>query len=237
MRKPPDKPKARELAEQAVIAGAGMIPIAGSPIAVAFAVAMGWSYNKRMRAWLDDLAAAVSDLQDAHGEALSMDDLADNDVFTDAVVNATRAAQATHQEEKLQALRNGVLHSIGPEAPSVDEQARFFRLVEDFTPAHLRLLSFLNDPGDVFDASGIPRPRFMSAAPTAIVEAGMPEFQGRRDWYMLLAADLSGAQLTNRALTGMMTEAGLWQPYTSPLGQRFLAFISDDGASVVATEV
>jgi hypothetical protein len=68
-------------------------------------------------------------------------------VFVDAVVNATRAAQATHQSEKLDALRNGVLHSLDEDAPTLDEQARFFRLVEQLTPAHLRMLRFLNDPG------------------------------------------------------------------------------------------
>ena len=228
MQTPPEKPTARELAEQAIIAGAGMVPIAGSPIAVAFAVAMGWSYNRRMRAWLEDLAAAVSELQDAQDEALSIDDLADNDVFTDAVVNATRAAQATHHEDKLRALVNGVVHSIAPDAPTVDEQARFFRLVEDFTPAHLRLLSFLDDPGSVFDASGIPRPNIAAGPTFAIVEAGLPEFRDQRDWYMLLASDLSSAHLMNRELTGMMTEAGLWRPYTSSLGRRFLAFIKGD---------
>ena len=233
MQEPPEKPKARELAEQAIIAGAGMIPIAGSPIAVAFAVAMGWSYNKRMRAWLEDLAAAVNELQDAQGEAFSIEDLADNDLFTDAIVNATRAAQATHHEEKLRALRNGVLHSIGPDAPSVDEQARFFRLVEDFTPAHLRLLSFVNDPGVAFEASGIPKPDLLAGPTFALVERGMPEFERERDWYNLLAGDLSGARLTNRELTGMMSEAGLWQPYTSPLGRRFLAFIKGDDPTVI----
>jgi hypothetical protein len=59
MQTPPEKTTARELTEQAVIAGAGMVPVAGSPLAVAFAVAMGWSYNKRMRARLEDLAEAV----------------------------------------------------------------------------------------------------------------------------------------------------------------------------------
>jgi hypothetical protein len=228
MHDPPEKSAARELTEQAVIAGAGMIPVAGSPIAVAFAVAMGWAYNKRMRAWLEDLAGAVSELEGASANALSFDDLADNEVFTDAVVNATRAAQATSQEAKLRALKNGVLHSIAPDAPSADEQARFFRLVEDFTPAHLRLLSFLNDPGATFDAAGIRRPSYMTGSTSALLEEALPEFRSQRDWYDLLAADLGTAGLTSRGLHGLMTSSGLWQPSTSAVGRRFLRFVSDD---------
>ena len=42
--------------------------------------------------------------------------------------------------EKFDALGNGVLGSIGPFAPSREEQTRFFRLVDQFSVAHLRLL-------------------------------------------------------------------------------------------------
>jgi hypothetical protein len=104
MQTPPEKSTARELTEQTISAGAGMVPLVGSPVAVAFAVAMGWSYNRRMRAWLEDLAEAVNELQEAAEEPLTFDDLANNHGFTDAVVNASRAAQATHQEEELRAL-------------------------------------------------------------------------------------------------------------------------------------
>lgn len=45
----PKKSTTRAIVEQSIVAGAGLVPIAGSPLAVAFAVAMGWSYNKRMR--------------------------------------------------------------------------------------------------------------------------------------------------------------------------------------------
>src|SRR5690349_19392784 len=116
MEQPPEKSTARELTEQAIAAGAGMVPVVGSPVAVAFAVAMGWTYNKRMRQWLEELAHAVSELQQ-RDEMPTFEELADSDVFADAVVNATRAAQATHRAEKLSALKNGVLNSLAPNAP------------------------------------------------------------------------------------------------------------------------
>jgi hypothetical protein len=224
---PPKKPAGREVVERVVEAAATMVPVAGGPLAVAFAAAMGWSYNRRMDRWMDELAAAVSELQE-RSNGLSFDDLADNEDFVDAVVAASRAAQATHSDEKLDALRNGVLNTLSPDAPTLDEQARFFRLVEQFTPAHLRLLSFLNDPGALFDAAEIPRPSIAMGGRGALLEGGLPEFKDRGDWYGLLGRDLADAGLTSfSGLNTVQSGASLWQSGTSELGQRFLAFISE----------
>ncbi len=204
-----------------------MIPVAGNPLAVALAVAMGWTYNRRLTQWMEDLAEAVTELQE-RTIGLSLEELAEDDAFADAVIAATRAAQATHIEEKLEALRNGVLNTLGPDAPTLDEQARFFRLIDQFTPAHLRLLAFLNDPAAIFDAAGLPRPDLMSGGRGHLLEEGMPEFKGRRDWYDLLDRDLAAASLTNHGgLHVIQTGASLWNPATSDLGRRFLAFITD----------
>jgi hypothetical protein len=225
--KPPKKSTSRELVERTVEGAAGMIPVAGNPLAVALAVAMGWTYNRRLTQWMEDLAEAVTELQE-RTIGLSLEELAEDDAFADAVIAATRAAQATHIEEKLEALRNGVLNTLGPDAPTLDEQARFFRLIDQFTPAHLRLLAFLNDPAAIFDAAGLPRPDLMSGGRGHLLEEGMPEFKGRRDWYDLLDRDLAAASLTNHGgLHVIQTGASLWNPATSDLGRRFLAFITD----------
>jgi hypothetical protein len=225
MKEPPAKSTKRELTEKAIEAGAGLIPLIGSPLATVFAYMVSWSHNERMKLWLEDLATAVDEMQQ------TLEELTDDDVFLDAVVNATRAAQATHQQEKLDALRNGVVHSVGPNAPTIDEQARFFRLIEEFTPSHLRLLAFLDDPGAVFDAAGIPRPEISAGARSYLLEAGLPEFRDQRPWYDLLMGDLTRSSLVVGQLSGMQTGPSLWVSATSDLGKRFLAFVADDTAS------
>jgi hypothetical protein len=121
-----------------------------------------------------------------------------------------------------------VLNTLGPDAPTLDEQARFFRLVEQFTPAHLRLLAFLDDPGAVFDAAGLARPVSMMGGRDSLLEQGVPEFAGRRDWYDLLHSDVTAAGLTDGSgLHVTMTGDGRWHPATSELGGRFLAFIRE----------
>jgi hypothetical protein len=235
---PPEKSTSREIVEKAVEGAVGMVPIVGSPLAAAFALAMGWSYNKRMQLWFEDVAEAIRELQDAAEDWPALEDLRENDVFVDAVVHASRAAQATHQEEKLRALRNGVLNSIAPDAPSVDEQARFFRLVDELTPSHLRLLNFLQDPGAAFAAAGLDRPSLMMGGRMTLLEM-LPDFRGRpREWIDLLAKDLTDAGLTNYGgLHTTQTGDSLWLPATSGLGSRLLAFVTappalreDDGA-------
>ncbi len=223
MDKPPSKSTAREVTEAAIVGGVGAVPVAGSPLAAAFALALGWSYNRRMTAWLEDLAEAVDELQQ-QGTA-TLEDLVDDDVFLDAVALATRAAQATHQQEKLEALRNAVLHSVGPDAPDVDEQARFFRYVADFTPSHLRLLLFLDDPGTFYDAAGVARPDVYMGGRSYLLDQ-LAEFSAGRDWYDMLHSDLTASGLTNGTLHAVQTGASLWQSATSALGKRFLAFVS-----------
>jgi len=55
---PPERSTAREIVEGVVVGAVGMVPIAGNPLAVAFAMSMGWTYNKRMQAWHAQLGKA-----------------------------------------------------------------------------------------------------------------------------------------------------------------------------------
>ena len=212
-----DRRVAMEKVAEAVVSA---IPFVGGPLAVALATTVGWSISKRTDDWLIAMAEEVERL------GLVLEDLAEDPAFVDAVVTATRAAQATHQDDKLAALRNGVLHSVGPDAPDIDEQARFFRLVEEFTAGHLHLLAFLNDPRGTFDALSLDQPTYMSGSRGGLV-AQLPAFAGRADWAGLLFSDLSNARLINAGgLNTMMTGAGVWEPCATELGQRFLAFIA-----------
>lgn len=227
MERPPKKSTTREIVEAGAVGAAGMIPIAGSPLAAAFQFAIGWKFGQRQADWLDQLAEAVDELQSQVGEPLDFQELAENDAFMDAVVTATRAAHATHQEEKLAALRNGVLQTLSPNVPTVDEQARFFRLVEEMTGAHLKMLEFFDDPARWFESRGMDKGNMYMGGQASILELGIPEFVGQRDWYDLLASDLARMQLSNPALHVIMSESGVWAGRSTPMGKRFLRFVTD----------
>lgn len=61
-----------------MVGATGMVPIVGSPVAAALARAMGWAYNRRMQQWLEDLAEAVTELQEHSSDPLSYEDLAED---------------------------------------------------------------------------------------------------------------------------------------------------------------
>ncbi|WP_422772112.1 hypothetical protein ACN28C_03170 [Plantactinospora sp. WMMC1484] len=164
MEKAPKKSTGRDVLEHVVAAAAGLAPVIGGPAASALTVAMSWTYQQRLAQWFDDVAEMLTDLESRPG-GRSFEDLASDEGFADAFFTATRAAQATHRAEKLAALRNGVLNSLSPDAPELDEQLRFFRLVDQFTPAHLRLLHLLDDPTTVAE-SGEPERVLMGPAGT-----------------------------------------------------------------------
>lgn len=119
----------------AVVEGSvGMIPVAGNPLAVAVALAMGWAYNKRWQGWLQSCrSASISASTNSETTTFSLTRWCTHLV----------ARKRLTRPEKLAALRNAVLNCLGPGAPKADEQAQFFSLVDRFTPSHLRVLAFM----------------------------------------------------------------------------------------------
>ena len=177
---PPSKAKSRELVETAAEGAIGSLPLVGSALAAAFTYAVGFGFNKRQQEWFESVADELNELRE-RGSLPPIDELAEDPAFLDAVVHATRAAQATHQAEKLEALKHGVARSVGDDAPNVDEQRRFFRLVDEFSPAHLRMLSFLRDPRATLLAAGVQPQAYMMGGKSTLLEE-LPEFRKRREW-------------------------------------------------------
>lgn len=118
------------------------------------------------------------------------------------------------------------MNAVLPGAPEQHEQMTFLRFVDELTPLHIRMLAFLADPVKWFDDHGVEKPQFMSAGVSAILEKGLPELEGRRDVYDIAARDLEQRGLASPSLHVMMTNAGIWSPRTSAVGNRFLAFVT-----------
>lgn len=223
---PPGKGSGREIAERIVEAGLGSVPVVGNALAVTLVTVLNWRLQERREKWLTELAEGLEDLT-RRVDGLTLEDLAGNDLFVDAVVTATRTIEHTHQAEKVDALRNAVLNSVAPDAPDADTQAIFLNMVDQFTPSHLRLATLWNDPPAWFASHGIPQPEAgFATSRTVTVEAGLPEMQGRKDFYLLVASELSSAGVLNAGLAGMITPSGLMSRLTTDFGRQFVWFIS-----------
>jgi hypothetical protein len=223
---PPGKSTSRELVERTVEAALGAVPVFGNALAVTFVTAIGWRLEERREKWFTELAEGVEELRQ-RVDGLSLDDLADNDLFVDAVVTASRTVEHTHQAEKIEALRNAVLNSAAPGAPDADTQAIILALVDRFTPSHLRLVTLWDDPPAWFSSHGIPQPQGgFASSRTVTVEAGLPEMQGRKDFYMLVASELGSAGMLTASLSGMVSASALMDRLTTDFGRQFVRFIS-----------
>jgi len=219
---PPDNTRG-EVAEGIARAAVSAVPVVGGPAAELLGLVVDAPLHRRYRAWLERLAAVVDDLQ-AHG--LDVRSLEDNDAFITVLTNATQAAGRTHDQEKLDALRNAIANSALPTAPQEHEQMMFVRFVDEFTGMHLRILALLRDPAGWFQSRGLVRPNLIMGSRTAVLEAGLPELQGHSDTYMLAVNELAARGLENGSVSGIVTEQGLWQALTTQLGNRFLDFVS-----------
>jgi hypothetical protein len=220
---PEDSERKQGLTKAAEMA-VSFVPGAGSALQVAFNELAGRRLAERRSRWLNDLATKVHQLEAQIGD---FETLTSRDAFMDALTTASQIADRTSRAGKLELLRNTVVNSVMPDAPDVDTQQLFFDMIDRFTPTHARLLHLLSDPPGWFQSHNIPQPTSTMGSKSTIIKAGMPELAGRDDLIAQYGAALTNAGLVGQALTGVMTANGMWAPATTPLGDEFLAFVTD----------
>ena len=192
--------------------------------------AVSWIWKspleKRRQEWEESLDKCVRTLEEGHG--ISPDALQDEPAFITAVVLASQAAFHTHHDEKLEALRNAVINSALPNPPNQTYQELFIRWVDELTVDHLRILHLFRDPLDWFEKNGKEAPQFAIAGSLSkILEAAYPDLGKDRELYDLLVKDLAERNLFGpKNLHGMLTPPGAYSNRTTPLGDRFVDFIS-----------
>ncbi len=221
---PPPSTTAGDVAEGLARAVLSIVPIVGGPTAELFGLVIDPVLHRRSKAWLGRLAEVVDDLQ-AHG--VDVRTLEDNELLVTVILNATQAAARTHEQEKLEVLRNAITNSALGVAPEEHVQLMFVRFIDEFTTLHLHLLAYLRDPPGWFDAHSLARPTpGLSGSRSQILEAGLPELSGRKDLYMQAVNELAARGLAQAALGGLVTAHGAWDALTTPFGNQFLDFIS-----------
>ena len=72
--------------------------------------------------------------------------LAENEAFKSTFLHAIEVAIRTHQEEKKEALKNAVLNSALPGSIDDNLQLMFLKLLDGFSPWHLKILGFIKNP-------------------------------------------------------------------------------------------
>jgi hypothetical protein len=115
------------------------IPIAGGFATELFGLMIAPPLTKRRDEWFESLAQRLKTLQ------LDFERLGQNPVFVTTVMHATQVALRTHQEEKLDALRNAVVNSAVGNTPEEDLRSLFLNLIDEFTPTHIHILNLIRN--------------------------------------------------------------------------------------------
>lgn len=204
-----------------------VVPAAGGPLVALFENIFTAPLNKRRQAWLEELAAVITDIQNRLAD-ITPAKLAANEMFITAALQASQIAIRNHKKEKIDALKNALFNSVQPNAPSEDMQLIFLKLIDDLTPWHLRLLAMLDDPAKWMEQNKINNPGWGMGGVSIVVEHCFPEIRGNRDFYEQLVRDLQAAGLIGQGsfLNVTMTGGGMLASRTSPIGKQFIAFIS-----------
>lgn len=193
---------------------------------------------KRLEAWCDQVNRALAELREQR-QALDPDSLAGNDDFVSAVQHATQIALRTHQQAKLEALRNAVLNVAVGTAPSDDLQLMFLGLVDGFTPLHLRILKFFRDPYAYYKRAHGPDLSpfdFSHASPAGVLERTFTELGSNRPFCRQIVRDLEAAGLLGSNKPHLRfsenwfeedkTHSGALEKRTTDIGDQFLDFIA-----------
>jgi hypothetical protein len=223
---PAEKSGARQVTEKAIEAVSGSVPFVGGALAVVLAHAFSHSYEKRLRAWMEQLADVVQELIDRVDD-MDPETLSGDDDFMDAVATATRIAERNSSEVKRSALQNALLNIGSGQTPDVDKRAVYLRYIDELTPSHMVLLDFFDDPPAFLEARGLPWPNVMMGGLGSVVKVALPRLHADEPFLNTLAGDLSTWGLvSNPGLGTMMTGDGLRAGRTTAKGREFMAFVS-----------
>ena len=122
------------------------IPFVGGSITEVLSLVLAPAVTRRRDTWFKELADGL-DLLEARVQGITAEFLQHKETFVSAAIQATRAAVATHQREKREALRNAVLNTALTASPDEDKQVMFLGLIEAFSVTHLALLRFFSNRG------------------------------------------------------------------------------------------
>lgn len=220
------KKSASDVAYGIAKAALSAVPVAGAPTAEVLGAIFGPPVERRREKWLGELVRAVTELQQKVAD-VTPEKLSENEAFVTTVMRASEVAVRTHEDEKIQALRNAVVNAALPDAPQDTLQQIFLNHVDNLTSWHLRVLAFFRDPRAWGRQHQIEYPHWTAGSPASVLEHSMPELVRRRDFYDQLVRDLEARGLfAGGGIHAMVTGEGMFASRVTPLGGQFLQFIS-----------
>jgi hypothetical protein len=223
------KPTKADAAYSLAKVGLSAIPVLGGTAAEIFSVVIAPPIAKRTVEWIESISERLKNLEKTV-DGFKLENLAENEVFTTVVLQATQIAIRNHQQEKIEALRNAVINTAVGINISEDEKQIFLEYVDSLTPSHMKLLEFLDNPTAYGKAHNVKYGNYSQASVSTILEEAFTEWKGKRSDYDLIAQDLYargllGSQANDLHVGVSATDQGMYARRTTDRGRRFLEFI------------
>jgi hypothetical protein len=200
-----------------------LIPVAGGPIDELLSLVLAPSVSRRRDEWLKDLADIVEELE-KRIDGFKIEDLANDESFVSATIQATRIAAGTHKEEKRKMLRNALLNVALGKGPDEDTQQIFLNIVDAFTASHVRVLDVLwrgagRMSGTLWEQNRVPmNARNYGSA----IEVLVPELKGQNALVEYILTDLRSRGFTQlNGLTNNFPQGGT----ITNMGIQFMRFV------------
>lgn len=182
--------------------------------------------QKRRDEWFERVGSGLRELEERF-DGFDPASLDENEDFVSAVFEATQAAMKTSRQEKLEALRNGILNIAAGQ--TVDEILRgtFFSYIDRFSPAHIRVLKLLSDPASSEEMRAFAQNTYMGSQLSGLQKA-IPSSELDYAGLKRILAELDREGLADSAsMHAMGTSQGLLSKRSTNDGDAFLRFVSN----------
>lgn len=217
---------AGETAMSAVGAAVGLVvPIVGPAVTQAILKrAIKLPLEVRRSNWFNSVGEGLRELQDRF-DGFDPEALGENEEFVSTVFEATEMAMKTHHREKREALKNAVLNTA--RGFSIDDVVRgsFLGYIDRFSGLHLRILHVEANPtSDEYRAAA---GSIYMGSRHVVIRKMISERDVPDDSLKRVYDDLKREGLTHGNEHSGLSADGLFTKNTTPIGEAFLAFISD----------
>ncbi len=205
----------------------GAVPILGGAGVEIFNSIIDTPMNQRKVQWMTQVGNALNDLIDKG--VLTEQGLQHNQSFITTVAQASVLAMRSHQQEKLDALRNVVLNVAVGRDPEEDLRQLFLNFIDACTATHIRLLSLMRGPEEWGKKHGVEFPsNWRMGGITQTIEHAFPDLRGKQSIYKVIWGDLyQRGLISTDSLGTTMSRDGMLAPRTTELGSQLIDFFSE----------
>jgi hypothetical protein len=221
------EPTVGDYTHAGVRAGLSMAPILGGFLTEFFSMVIAPPLEKRRDEWLIEIFKRLIKLE-REIDGFKIENLQKNENFISVLLSATQIAMRTHQEEKLEALRNTVINStLGNTATAHENfQQIFLNIIDRYTPLHLLILRFIENPTLYISTyRGVKTNELLFSVDLMdAFKVTFSELHCIDEYYEQITRDLSSDGLIKSEKIPNRTKMG--KPRITQLGRLFLDFIT-----------